>query len=62
MSCHWHREMSVPRPGHLPEGMEGGMDWGDRRLDRSELVQQKTSKTALNLGTRMKAKRLRHEF
>jgi len=54
--------MSVPRPGHLPEGMEGGMDWGDRRLDRSELVQQKTSKTALNLGTRMKAQRLRHEF
>ena len=42
----------VPRPAHLLQLSEGCMDYGDRRLDRSELAQQKIFKITLNLRAR----------
>ena len=42
----------VPRPAHLLQLPEGCMDCGDRRLDRSELAQQKIFKITLNLRAR----------
>jgi len=42
----------VPRPAHLLQLPEGCMDYGDRRLDRSELTQQKIFKITLNLRAR----------
>ena len=42
----------VPRPAHLLQLPEGCMDYGDRRLDRSELAQQKIFKITLNLRAR----------